>query len=144
MADNPDVRIGTAEREQALSNLSQHLSDGRLTLSEFDERSAVVTGATTRGELDSVFSDLPTPSLAPTASRPLDISKSSEPATTTPAETSGDGGWDWRKAVMGAAPILALILFFVVPVSNSWLFFLLVPLAGAVLFGGDRSKRRNR
>ncbi|AYJ49230.1 DUF1707 SHOCT-like domain-containing protein [Rhodococcus sp. P1Y] len=144
MADNPDVRIGTAEREQALSNLSQHLSDGRLTLTEFDERSAVVTSATTRRELDSVFTDLPTPSLAPTASRPLDISKSSKPATPASTPPVPDDGWDWRKAVMGAAPIIALILFFVVPVSNSWLFFLLIPLAGALLFGGDRSRGRDR
>ncbi|WP_338893055.1 DUF1707 domain-containing protein [Rhodococcus sovatensis] len=143
MADNPDVRIGTAEREQALSNLSQHLSDGRLTLPEFDERSAVVAAATTRGQLDSVFTDLPTPSLAPTASRPLDISRSNEPAV-PPTQPDADDGWDWRKAVMGAAPIIALILFFVVPVSNSWLFFLLIPLAGALLFGGDRSKKRDR
>ncbi|OZF07296.1 MULTISPECIES: DUF1707 SHOCT-like domain-containing protein [Nocardiaceae] len=143
MADNPDVRIGTAEREQALSNLSQHLSDGRLTLPEFDERSAVVTAATTRGELDSVFTDLPTPSLAPTASRPLDISKSAEPAV-EPAAPAVVDGWDWRKATLAAAPIVALILFFVVPVSNSWLFFLLIPLTGALLFGGDRSRRRDR
>ncbi|KZE99335.1 hypothetical protein A2J03_13105, partial [Rhodococcus sp. EPR-157] len=104
-----------------------------------------VAAATTRGQLDSVFTDLPTPSLAPTDSRPLDISRSTEPAT-TPAQPAADDddGWDWRKAVMGAAPIIALILFFVVPVSNSWLFFLLIPLAGALLFGGDRSKRRDR
>ena len=87
MAENPDVRIGTAEREQALSNLSQHLSDGRVALPEFDERSAVVSSAVTRGELDSVFTDLPTPSLAPTASRPLDISKSShQEPTAQPSE----------------------------------------------------------
>lgn len=144
MADNPDVRIGTAEREQALSNLSQHLSDGRLTLTEFDERSAVVTSATTRGELDAVFTDLPTASLAPTASRPLDISKSSEPASVASPRPVLDDGWDWRKAVMGVTPIIALILFFVVPVESSWLFFLLIPLAGALLFGGDRSRGRNR
>jgi hypothetical protein len=146
MAENPDVRIGTAEREQALSNLSQHLSDGRLTLPEFDERSAVVSSAVTRGELDSVFTDLPTPSLAPTASRPLDISKSSHPEPTAqPSEPDHDAaGQDWRRAVMAAAPIVALILFFVVPVSNSWLFFLLVPLTAAVLFGGDRTRRRGR
>ncbi|MDJ0395129.1 DUF1707 domain-containing protein [Rhodococcus sp. G-MC3] len=137
MAENPDVRIGTSEREQALSNLSQHLSDGRITLPEFDERSAVVTSATTRGELDAVFIDLPTPSLAPTVSRPLDISKSSSPAPHSQDEPAADTGWDWRKAVMGAVPIIALVLFFVVPVDSSWLFFLLVPLAGALLFGGD-------
>lgn len=133
MADNPDVRIGTAEREQALSNLSQHLSDGRLTLPEFDERSAIVTAAMTRRDLDAVFTDLPTPSLSPTASRPLDISKSSAPVPEASAPDEGGGSWSWREAVMGATPIVALILFFVV---GSWLFFLLVPLVGAVLFAG--------
>ncbi|WP_072807496.1 DUF1707 SHOCT-like domain-containing protein [Rhodococcoides yunnanense] len=141
MADNPDVRIGTAEREQALSSLSQHLSDGRLTLEEFDERSAVVTSATTRSQLDAVFTDLPSANIAPTASRPLDLSKSQTPARTP--DSAVDDGWDWRKAAMAVTPIVALILFFVVPLSNSWLFFLLIPLVGAIVYGGDRSRRRD-
>lgn len=141
MAENPDVRIGTAEREQALSNLSQHLSDGRLTLPEFDDRSAVIAAATTRGQVDAVFTDLPTPSLAPTASRPLDLSKSTTPAPSPEAEPDG---WDWRKSAMAITPIVALILFFVAPFDNSWLFFLLIPLVGALVYGGDRSRGRNR
>ncbi|SNT45649.1 DUF1707 SHOCT-like domain-containing protein [Rhodococcoides kyotonense] len=140
MADNPDVRIGTAEREQALEALSRHLGDGRLTVPEFDERSSVVSSATTRGQLESVFTDLPSTPLMPTASRPLDLSTSQTP---TPAsDSSDDDGWDWRKAAMAITPIVALILFFVVPVSNSWLFFLLVPLVGALIYGGDRSHRK--
>lgn len=136
MADNPDVRIGTAEREQALEALSRHLGDGRLTLPEFDERSSVVSSATTRGQLDAVFADLPSTTVTPSVSKPLERT-----ASQTPAAESSDDGWDWRKAVMAATPIVALILFFVVPVSNSWLFFLLIPLVGAVIFGGDRSNR---
>ena len=143
MTENPDVRIGTAEREQALSNLSEPLSAGRITLPEFDERSAVIAGALTRGQLDSVFTDLPSPSLAPTASRPLDISKSNAPAGRAGQDTA-DSGWDWRKTVMSITPVVALILFFVVPVSNSWLFFLLVPLVGAVVYGGERSKDKRK
>lgn len=143
MTENPDVRIGTAEREQALANLSEHLSAGRITLPEFDERSAVVAGALTRSQLDSVFADLPSPSLSPTASRPLDISKSSAP-TPRAGQGAADGGWDWRKTVVSITPVVALILFFVVPVSNSWLFFLLIPLVTAVVYGGDRPKRKGR
>ncbi|MBY6413810.1 DUF1707 domain-containing protein [Rhodococcus sp. BP-252] len=138
MADNPDVRIGTAEREQALEALSRHLGDGRLTLPEFDERSSVVSSATTRGQLDAVFADLPSTTVTPSVSKPLERTASQTPA----AESSDDDGWDWRKAVMAATPIVALVLFFVVPVSNSWLFFLLIPLVGAVIFGGDRSNRK--
>lgn len=142
MADNPDVRVGTAEREQAHSALSRHFSDGRLTLPEFDERSAVVASANTRRQLDSVFTDLPSPSLDPTASAPLDLRESTPPANTD--EHDGVDGWDWRKTVMAVTPIIALILFFVVPVSPSWLFFLLIPLVGALVAGGNRSRRRNR
>ncbi|MBM4487214.1 DUF1707 domain-containing protein, partial [Rhodococcus hoagii] len=49
MSDVPEIRIGTAEREQALAALSQHFSDGRLTVVEFDERSGRIAAATTRG-----------------------------------------------------------------------------------------------
>jgi hypothetical protein len=139
MADNPDVRIGTAEREQALEALSRHLGDGRLTLPEFDERSAVVSSATTRGQLDAVFTDLPSSTIAPVASKPLEPSRSQSPVVNS---TTNDEGWDWRKAAMAVTPIVALILFFVVPVSNSWLFFLLIPLVGALIYGGDQSKRK--
>ncbi|MCZ4078255.1 DUF1707 domain-containing protein [Rhodococcus sp. H36-A4] len=142
MADNPDVRVGTAEREQALSALSRHFSDGRLTLPEFDERSAVVASANTRGQLDSVFTDLPSPSLNPSASAPLDRRESTPPAHTD--EYDGADGWDWRKTAIAVTPIVALILFFVVPVPHSWLFFLLIPLVGALLAGGNRSRRRDR
>ncbi len=142
MADNPDVRVGTAEREQALSDLSRHFSDGRLTLPEFDERSAVVASANTRGQLDSVFTDLPSPSLNPSASAPLDLRESTRPAHTD--EHDGVDGWDWRKTAVAVTPIIALILFFVVDVANNWLFFLLIPLVGALVYGGDRSRRRDR
>ena len=37
----------------------------------------------------------------------------------------------------GALPIIALILFFTVPIANAWVFFLLIPLGGA-LFAQSR------
>ena len=131
MSDVPEIRIGTAEREQALNSLSEHFAAGRLTVPEFDERSLAVTNATTRGELDRVFTDLPTTTPA-------------APAKAVAAETGNDQ--NWRRIVMSVIPLVALVLFFVVPVDNSWLFFLMIPAAGAILFGtrDDRHDRRDR
>ncbi|MGW6376765.1 DUF1707 SHOCT-like domain-containing protein [Rhodococcus sp. NPDC055112] len=130
MADLPEIRIGTAEREQALAQLSDHFSDGRLTMTEFDERSAVIAAATTRGQLEQVFADLP--------STPV-------PAATAPAPAERRFQPDWSGRMMAIVPIAALILFFV---TDQWLWFLAVPAAGVLLFGTDRErkdrKRRDR
>lgn len=55
------MRIGDAEREQALSALGEHMSAGRLDVNEYGDRSARVTTARTRGELLELFNDLPDP-----------------------------------------------------------------------------------
>ncbi len=118
VAEAPEVRIGTAERERALSDLSTHFEAGRLSTAEFDERSATVAGATTRGQLDTVFADLP--SLEP------------EPEA-KPAESAR--ALDWRGALTVITPIIALVLFFTV---GSWLWFLLIPAVPLVLELGRR------
>ncbi|WP_337960484.1 DUF1707 domain-containing protein [Kutzneria chonburiensis] len=61
MNESPEMRIGDAEREQALAALGEHMSAGRLTIDEYGERSAKVTAARTRGELVELFTDLPDP-----------------------------------------------------------------------------------
>jgi uncharacterized membrane protein len=104
MSDLPDIRIGTAEREQALDLLSEHFAAGRLTVVEFDERSA----------------------------------------TARPTSTKPDGDHNWRRIVMSVIPLVALVLFFVVPVDNSWLFFLMIPAGGAILFGMRNDRERDR
>ena len=35
-----------------------------------------------------------------------------------------------------------VVLFFVVPIANAWVFFLLIPLGG-ILFAGSRGRRRD-
>ncbi|TYQ08424.1 UNVERIFIED_ORG: hypothetical protein FNL38_101796 [Nocardia globerula] len=42
---------------------------------------------------------------------------------------------------MAVIPILALILFFV---TGTWLWFLAIPLAGALLFGTDKERKKKR
>jgi uncharacterized protein DUF1707 len=59
--ENPDVRIGDAEREQALQALGEHTGAGRLTIDEYGQRSAEVAAAKTRADLSALFADLPEP-----------------------------------------------------------------------------------
>ncbi|MEV6280147.1 DUF1707 domain-containing protein [Nocardia sp. NPDC051832] len=59
MHDDPDTRISTAQREQALRELVRHLGTGRLDLDEFDRRCARATTATTGPQLAELFTDLP-------------------------------------------------------------------------------------
>lgn len=54
-----DLRIGTAEREQAATQLAEHFSAGRLTTDEFDERVRQAYQARTDAELRTLFRDLP-------------------------------------------------------------------------------------
>ena len=130
MSELPEIRIGTADREKALEALSLHFSEGRLTVPEFDERSAVVASATTRGEIDNVFVDLPA---ASTSHTPAQLGKS-------PAPTEGGAGIDWRAVVMPLVIFGSLALFFLTDFDQKWLFFLLIPLAGALLSAGGHSK----
>jgi TM2 domain-containing membrane protein YozV len=61
MTDSDSLRIGTAEREAAVRILSDHLSEGRLTLEEYEERMAVALEARTQADLKPLFTDLPPP-----------------------------------------------------------------------------------
>jgi hypothetical protein len=54
------VRIGDAERDQAVSLLSDHFVAGRLTQAEFEDRSEQATRSRYNDELEPLFDDLPT------------------------------------------------------------------------------------
>ena len=53
------VRIGDAERDEALNRLGDHFAAGRLTREEFDERSETAMGARFDSDLEPLFRDLP-------------------------------------------------------------------------------------
>ncbi|MFD1810957.1 DUF1707 SHOCT-like domain-containing protein [Rhodococcus gannanensis] len=59
MAELPDTRIGTFEREQAIELLTRHLGEGRLSFTEFEDRCARVETARTNHDLAILFVDLP-------------------------------------------------------------------------------------
>ncbi len=123
MPEHPDVRIGNAERSEALDLLGEHFALGRLTLSEFDERSAMASAAGTRGDLDVLFTDLPAHLTDSSATTRDDL----------PVIIPKKAPERWREVVMGLTPLVALVLFFT---FDTWLFFLLIPAVGIVLFAG--------
>jgi hypothetical protein len=139
---SPDIRIGDAEREEALRALGEHMSAGRLDIDEYGERSAQVSTAKTRGELSALFADLPEP--RPTFSAPATPAAASPPAPRPatvpdePAATDPVRRWEQRPlaqriggAVMGVSWLLTVPLFLVV--KTPWVFML--PLVLSVVLG---------
>jgi len=54
-----DLRVSDADRDRAISDLSEHCQAGRLTADEFDERSGQAWQARTGKDLAVLFADLP-------------------------------------------------------------------------------------
>jgi hypothetical protein len=54
-----NLRASDAERNEVAEKLSRHYADGRLDQPEFKARLDRAMGATTRGDLDGLFDDLP-------------------------------------------------------------------------------------
>jgi Domain of unknown function (DUF1707) len=54
-----DIRVSDAERDLAVSELSEHFQAGRLTQEEFDERSGRALKSRTVSDLNGLFTDLP-------------------------------------------------------------------------------------
>ncbi|CAN5788407.1 hypothetical protein BH20ACT6_BH20ACT6_13030 [soil metagenome] len=80
MTANPELRIGDAERDAAVTSLGEHFAAGRLTREEFDERSDQVVQARTQSQLNRLFTDLPQAHPTPGADRSSDRGASSAPA----------------------------------------------------------------
>ncbi|WP_344610923.1 DUF1707 domain-containing protein [Dactylosporangium salmoneum] len=57
--DRPDMRISDAERELVVAQLNTAVSEGRLTLAEFEERVDGVLRSRTYGEIEPYVGDLP-------------------------------------------------------------------------------------
>lgn len=131
----PAPRIGNAEREAAQAALDAHLQAGRLDAEEYGERSAQASVARTADDLTPLFADLPEPHPVPPPPAP----SSGTPAAPAVATPSGSTIERVGPAIMAALPLIALVLFFVVPIANSWVFFLLIPIGG-ILFARARGR----
>jgi hypothetical protein len=57
----PHLRAADADRAAVVTRLDESLTDGRLTLAEYEDRSARAHAARTHGELAELTADLPQP-----------------------------------------------------------------------------------
>lgn len=161
--DDPSVRVGNDERQAAIAALGEQWNAGRLDPAEHERRTTAAYSATTRGDLDALFTDLPG-GRSPAASTAQDVvsgpaatpgTAAGQTAATSgsvpPSAPGGRGGMfppdSWaaqhRDAILGVTPFVAVALFFI---TKQWIFFLLIPALGVVLYAGDgdRSRRRGR
>src|SRR5450631_426860 len=128
------TRVGTAERDRAVAQLEEHWHAGRLDPADHELRVTRARAAVTQADLDVLFTDLPQagPARAP------------DPAGTVAATgaVASDGApgllQGKRDTVIALTPFAALFLFFV---TGSWLWFLMIPVMGILLYGPDGKKK---
>ncbi|MFK4730408.1 DUF1707 domain-containing protein [Agromyces mediolanus] len=156
--DRPEERLSTAEREAAVDRLSAAQLAGRITPEEFGERSAAARRAVTRADLVPLFADLP-PGEAPAygerayAQQPSAQQPYAQPsAGRADADEYGGGrgvrplGGAVGATIMALVPFAALALFFLSGTYGSytwsWIWFLLIPIAGIIIYGPGSTRRR--
>jgi hypothetical protein len=138
----PHLRAADADRAAVATILGQHMSAGRLTVEEYDERLARVYAAKTYGELDKLTADLPGTLPSP---------RRSEPAAAPSGSTvRPHGGWDsdpqsWRS---WATTSLIVLVIWAATSLASWEFLYFWPVWvigpwGAVLLARTLTQRGN-
>ncbi|WP_034278812.1 DUF1707 SHOCT-like domain-containing protein [Haloechinothrix halophila] len=124
--ERPEFRISDAEREEAIEALGEHMRDGRLDIDEYGDRTARVTAAKTRGELITLFSDLPEP-------RP-EMLREQLPAPPQRERPERRRGHEPRRQhsgrrTLGAVPIAAIAIIGVLVLSKGAGMMFLLPIA---------------
>jgi hypothetical protein len=113
----PRMRAGDADRTAVVEKLGRHLGDGRLTVEEFDERTAQAHAAVYLDQLPGLLRDLPgDPKPAP---RPV-----RRPPRVPPAAVFVLVllvlPWTVVAVAHGAPPIFALVLLFLFLRHRRW------------------------
>jgi hypothetical protein len=144
--DQPEQRLSDAEREAAVAQLAVARAEGRLTSAEYDQRATAAQAALTRADLVPLFEDLPETTAAPPRVAAYSTTATAPPAATvaeasTPRPSRALGG-RIGDTIMGVTPFLAVALFFITGFQVSflwaWLWFLLIPIVGIIIYGPGR------
>lgn len=85
----PDVLASDAERDAVVARLNEAVREGRLTLTEFADRSAAVYAARKRSELDQFVRDLP----AVTPAGSAEVARTVEPLPQPSGTTTRTSMW---------------------------------------------------
>jgi Domain of unknown function (DUF1707) len=148
---DPQMRAADTDREAVVRRLGEHMSTGRLTLEEYEERSAAAYAAKTYGDLAKLTTDLPSPAhvrpAAPTARSHASYAGSCGAGPWAGSRRSAWSSW-------ATTAIVVLSIWLVTSIASGgllyfWPFWVIGPW-GAVLLvqtlggGPGRSRRRLR
>lgn len=103
------LRVGDAERDEAIRLLGEHFAAGRLDHQEYDERSSRALGARTFGDLDVLFRDLP-------VGQPVGPRRPSRPPWAGQQRRSRRGP--------RLLPVLLILVGLAIVLSSPWLVFI--------------------
>ncbi len=131
----PDwLRVGTAEREQAIAQLREHYEAGRLDPAEHEARLTKAHDAVTRADLEALFADLPAAGVPATITSPGSV-VSTEVAEKDEKEGTLDR---FRGTIVALTPIVCVLLFLTSRVT--WHIFFAIPIVSILLYGTARKK----
>ena len=117
----PDLRLADADRDDAISRLSDHYAAGRLDKDEFDERSDAVWSAKTRGDLAPIFADLASPQ--------HDVAR------------PGPWGAPWARRGWFPLPFVPVLFLLIALTVITHIPFVLLAFVGCLLVFGRRRRR---
>lgn len=127
MPDYELTRVSDAERDQAISALSEHYSLGRLDLDELNHRADLVFQAKTQADVVAVLADLPATQL-PT---PRTVQAGKAPPASVPTPSAAR----WRAWALTA--VICLTVWLIASISQGapdyfWPFWVIVPWGAAL------------
>src|SRR6476469_8189247 len=126
MQDDGDIRVSSAEREEALAALAEHHAAGRLDANDYEDRRGRATDAIVRRDLTSLFTDLPEPrprlGSSVGAAGPASTPQTAECRPATPMGKLA-------RTLVSLSPFIAIGAFFL---TRSWLAFLLIPIIAII------------
>jgi hypothetical protein len=127
------LRVGDAERQQAVTALGEHFAAGRLDQDEYDTRIQAAYRAKTRVDLQGLFGDLPEPvPFRPGAHQPFGHQ---------PGWQAGRDARDRTRRRMGS-PVIPIIMAIAIFIGVSLLVhFPVVPLLFLLIWIGGGRRR---
>jgi hypothetical protein len=148
-----EMRAGDGERQAVADQLKAALDEGRLDLTEYDERLQRTYAAKTYGDLDGLLDDLP--GTVPVANSQIQPAAPAyaQPATPAAVAPGGPGSSlpSWFRPYLGVF-LVCTVIWLITSVSAGhptyyWPVWMLIPLIFGVFgqaFGGGDGRRRAR
>jgi hypothetical protein len=104
------LRVGDAERQQAVTALGEHFAAGRLDQEEYDTRIQIAYAARTRVDLRGLFDDLPDPA-------PFRLPADRSPDRPPRGWQDGRAARDRRRPALAGVPVFPILIIAAIVVS---------------------------